>query len=123
MAWDGDTLLLSCNKALYHIARSTALNADRFCWLIPADGADYHQVDGTFGFVSQKAASQLRQTGQMVYDTITWRLIDENDESWHVQAETDRTEMWILKNDALPLVLEMRNNPLGIDWRAERLLK
>ena len=123
MAWDGDTLLLSCNKALYHIARSTAQNADRFCWLIPADGADYHQVDGTFGFVSQKAARQLQQTGQMVYDTITWRLIDENDESWHVQADTDRTEMWILKNDALPLVLEMRNNPLGIDWRAERLQK
>jgi hypothetical protein len=59
----------------------------------------------------------------MVYDTITWRLIDENDESWHVQTDTDRTEMWILKNDALPLVLEMRNNPLGIDWRAERLQK
>jgi hypothetical protein len=24
--------------------------------------------------------------------------------------------MWIKSSDEMPLVLEMRNNPLGIDW-------
>jgi hypothetical protein len=36
-----------------------------------------------------------------------------------VQADIDRTEMWISLKDDLPLVLEMRNNPLGIDWLIE----
>ena len=31
-------------------------------------------------------------------------------------ADIDRTEMWIKCDDHLPLVLEMRHNPLGIDW-------
>ena len=120
MEWQGDTLLLSCNKALYRIPRSTFEHADRFCWLIPHDGAEYNHVAGTFGFVSQKAIRSLQLSGEFVYDTITWRLIDENDTSWHVQADIDRTEMWILKDESMPIVLEMRNNPLGIDWRAEK---
>jgi hypothetical protein len=34
-----------------------------------------------------------------------------------VKADTDGTEMWIARQGDLPLVLEMRSNPLGIDWK------
>ena len=37
----------------------------------------------------------------------------------HVRADIDRTEMWIKDDEEMPLVLEIRNNPLGIDWRIE----
>ena len=43
--------------------------------------------------------------------------MDESDDAIHVQADIDRTEMWIKQNDDLPLVLELKNNPLGIDWK------
>ena len=121
MEWEGDTLHIRCNTSHYRMSRDAYEHADRFCWLIPADGADYRNVEGTFGFVSQTALRSLRRSGQFVYDTITWRLIDENNTAWHVQADIDRTEMWILKDDQMPVVLEMRNNPLGIDWRAQQL--
>jgi hypothetical protein len=60
---------------------------------------------------------ELREKGSTVYDGITWRKIDESDVTIHVQADIDRTEMWIKQDDDLPLVLEMRNNPLGINWQ------
>jgi len=34
-----------------------------------------------------------------------------------VRADIDQTEMWIKDDESLPLVIEMRHNPLGIDWR------
>ena len=64
----------------------------------------------------------------MVYDGITWRLIDRTKPPTtmpvgsptgallHVRADIDRTEMWIAPDDSLPLVVSMKNNPLGIDW-------
>ena len=114
--WQGDTLLLTCKEALYKIPRFIVENATGFCWDIPTDGAVY-QLEGTFAFISRQALRNLRKNGCFIYDGITWRLVDQSDVTLHVRADIDQTEMWIDFNDDLPLVLEMRNNPLGIDWK------
>ena len=114
--WQGDTLLLTCKEATYKIARSIVENGSNFCWDIPADGAVY-EAKGTFAFISRQAFSNLKEKGHFVYDGITWRKVDESDDAIHVQADIDRTEMWIKQDRDLPLVLEMKNNPLGIDWK------
>ena len=116
--WVGDTLIMTCKEATYKIARSIVDNANGFCWDIPSDGLVY-EPKGTFAFVSHKAFKDLKEKGYFIYDGITWRKIDESDVTIHVQADIDRTEMWIKQDDDLPLVLEMRNNPLGIDWSIE----
>ena len=59
----------------------------------------------------------IKENGTFVLDFITWRLMDETDQAYHVRADIDLTEMWIAKQEPLPMILEMRNNPLGIDWR------
>jgi putative alpha-1,2-mannosidase len=116
--WQGDTLWLTCKEATYKIPRSIVEKGRNFCWDIPADGAVY-EAKGTFAFISRQAMRELREKGFTVYDGITWRKVDESDVTIHVQADIDRTEMWIKQDDDLPLVLEMRNNPLGIDWKYE----
>ena len=78
-----------------------------------------YQTDGTFAFISKKAYNELKNKGLFVYDNITWRKLDENAESIHVRADIDWTEMWISKTMDLPVVIEMKNNPLGIDWKYE----
>ena len=113
--WQGDTLLVTCKEATYKIPHSIVEKGLNFCWDIPADGAVY-ETKGTFAFISRQAFSDLKQKGYFVYDGITWRKLDESDVTIHVQADIDRTEMWIKSSDEMPLVLEMRNNPLGIDW-------
>ncbi|UKK51148.1 GH92 family glycosyl hydrolase [Prevotella sp. E13-17] len=121
-SWRADTLVLTCKQTTYHIPRQEVEQATTFCWLTPQqDGTTYHAVKGTFAFISQKAYAELRAKGAFVYDTITWRKVDETTAAVHVKADIDATEMWIEKNEALPLVLEMRHNPLGIDWTIKSL--
>ena len=113
--WLADTLIVTCKEATYKIARSIVENADGFCWDIPSDGAVY-EPKATFAFISRKALKDLREKGYMTYDGITWRKKGESDAKIHVQADIDRTEMWIKSDEDIPFVMEMRNNPLGIDW-------
>jgi predicted alpha-1,2-mannosidase len=116
--WQGDTLLLSCKETLYKIPRTIVENSNSFCWNIPADGASY-KAQGTFAFISQKALKELQEKGCFVYDGITWRKIETTDNAIRVRADIDLTEMCISLKHSLPLVLEMRNNPLGINWHME----
>lgn len=127
LAWDADTLLLKCKETLYCIPRSEVEHAKNFCWLSPqVDGTIHHNARGTFAFISFDALRTLQQTGSFVYDDITWRLIAKDETTLRVRADIDDTEMLIAVPPSLqggvggrlplPLVLEMRNNPLGIDW-------
>ena len=128
LAWDADTLLLKCKETLYCIPRSEVEHAKNFCWLSPqVDGTVHHNATGTFAFISFDALRTLQQTGSFVYDDITWRLIAKDETTLRVRADIDDTEMLIAVpppygggqgrgSSSLPLVLEMRNNPLGIDW-------
>lgn len=60
----------------------------------------------------------LQEQGYFFYDGITWRLVSQG-ETTLVRADIDRTEMVIAyaKEPGLYLVIEMRHNPLGIDWQ------
>ncbi|MBR6843063.1 MAG: GH92 family glycosyl hydrolase [Prevotella sp.] len=116
--WQGDTLIVVCKETTYLTPRAIVENGQNFSWDIPADGY-VHQTKGTFAFISRKAFRDLKEKGSFVYDDITWRKVDESDVTIHVQADIDRTEMWIKYDEQMPLVLEMRNNPLGIDWLIE----
>ena len=109
-------MIVTCKEATYRIPRAIVENGNMFCWEMPsADGAIY-DAKGTFAFISYKAFRELEQNGVTIYDGITWKLVDRSDVTLHVMADIDRTEMWIKCDDYLPLVLEMRHNPLGIDW-------
>ena len=118
LAWDGDTLVLTCKQTTYCIPRSVVEHATGFCWLSPqTDGTVYEEIAGTFAFISLDAFQSLQNTGTFLYDGITWRLVSQDDKAFHVRADIDGTEMWIKRGEGgIPLVLEMRNNPLGIDW-------
>ena len=116
-AWDADTLHVTCKEATYRIPKFVVEGGTQFCWDIPADGAVY-QPQGTFAFVSRKAMRDLQEQGYFFYDGITWRLVSQG-ETTLVRADIDRTEMVIAyaKEPGLYLVIEMRHNPLGIDWQ------
>lgn len=117
-AWQGDTLQVVCKQTAYLIPRQQVEHATGFCWLSPqVDGIVHHNVEGTFCFLSADAFRSLLSQGFFRYDGITWRRVSQTADAIHVRADIDQTEMWISLTDTLPLVLEMRNNPLGIDWK------
>ena len=115
--WKGDSLIVSCNTATYAIPHAVVDGATGFSWLSPqVKNAKYTDVIGTFGFISHAAYKQLVTKNRFTYDGITWRKVDADNSSIHVKADKDGTEMWISTIHELPIVIKMKNNPLGIDW-------
>ena len=115
---DGDTLSIVCKQTTYRIPFSQVEHAESFCWLSPQnDGTVYHNVRGTFAFVSADAVRMIQSQGMMIYDGITWRRQDDSTPALlHLKADIDRTEMWLQQKEGLWLVTRMQGNPLGIDW-------
>ena len=93
-------------------------HSDSFCWLSPqVDGTVYHNVRGTFVFVSADAIRKIQSQEMMVYDSIIWRRRDDSTSTLlHLRADIDRTEMWLQQTEGMWLVTKMQGNPLGIDW-------
>ncbi|WNH09098.1 hypothetical protein [Thalassobellus suaedae] len=81
----------------------------------------------TFFMVSKSAYQDLLKNGQFVYNNTTY-VLDKSEEkipvvidgkpipTWHVVAQIDETEIWILQNPELPLLCKMTKNPLGINF-------
>ena len=120
MGWSGDSLHVRCKEAEYVLPRSVVDSAKGFCWQQPLDGM-LTEADGTVGFISREACAQLLGRGSFVYDNTTWQRSDDNprDGLIHVRATNGGAEMWIDAKAELPFVVELRNNPFGIDWRLE----
>lgn len=114
---NADTLVITCNGARYITDKATVENSDHFCWQQPSEGKQY-AADGTFLFISRDALRQLQATGRFVYDDITWRLLDSDEQVGvlHVRAEGGRAELWISTRAEIPLVLATQNSIIGIDW-------
>ena len=77
----------------------------------------HHDAKGTFCFVSRAALQRLHEQKALNYDGFCWRLLDVSDGLLHVKADDYDAEMWIADDPTLPLIMEMRHNPLGIDWK------
>lgn len=81
----------------------------------------------TFFLISQSAYQDLIKNNQFIYNNTTYVLdknIDKNPvvidgktvDAWHVLAQIDETEMWIVKNPDYPFICKMTKNPLGINF-------
>lgn len=115
-----DTLVLKCNDSYYRIPANVVRHATGFCWESPQKGENVYNARGTFLFVSQDALTSLLSKGYFVYDGITWRKTSEAQDSITVKADIDNTIMRISTKAKLPWVLEMKHNPLGIDWQLRK---
>ncbi len=117
MSWLDDTLYATCKETKYVIPREVVENGTGFAWESPQTDDVTHQAKGTFCFISHKAFDSLLQDGWFVYDDITWRRVSQTDKEIVVRADVDRTLMTISLRHPLPMVMEMKGNPLGIDWK------
>ncbi|MFB9079361.1 hypothetical protein ACFFLS_05695 [Flavobacterium procerum] len=80
----------------------------------------------TFFMISQSAYQDLVKKGSFVYNNTTYVLDKSEDkntvsidgkivDAFHVVAQIDETEMWIIKNPDFPLICKIIKNPLGIN--------
>lgn len=81
-------------------------------------------VHETFALLSQTAYQELKDKKTFHYNQTEYRLADTKSQAMgypllHVHDQIDGCEMWIIDHPGFPLIWEMRNNPLGINWKAE----
>ncbi len=103
------------------LRNGTALN-----WRQPEDGKTYLLPSNeTFGIISLQAYRELVQKGSFIYNGVLYKQINDTSSEgmMHVKAEIDETQMWIALSEKLPVIYEMRDNPLGIDWKIEKHVK
>lgn len=111
----------------YRMTPAAMNGGDSMSFLMPEDGNDVTLGDGeTFALISRKALRELKETGRFAYDGFVYELADTLDGSpagrlLHVAEPLEGAEMWIVDNDTLPIVWEMRGNPLEINWSAKKL--
>lgn len=93
-------------------------------YLMPEDKNIIQLPDSeTFAMISIEALENLREKGSMNYNNTQFIILDTNSESplgrlFHVSDVNEGCEMWIADNDSFPIIWEMKNNPLEINWKA-----
>lgn len=87
----------------------------------PEDGNHLTLPDGETAYIlSQQAYKHLKANGQLIYNDVTYKLMDTTTEAGrtllHLKDPEENAELWIWDNPTLPLICQMQNNPLEIDW-------
>lgn len=111
----------------YLIGKDARDKGTGLSWLQPAENKIQKLPDNeTFGFISRQALKELHAKGWFVYNATTYRLIAENNPllfkgkpTLLVVADVDHTKMRIIDDENLPLIAQLIDNPIEIDWVAE----
>lgn len=110
--WNGSFTMPPCA-----VTSATAMS-----FIMPEDGNDVTlPCDRTYAMISTDAYNRLKRDGMFDYNFTCYRLTD-NDSTTplgrllHVADTVEGAEMWILDRRDYPVVWEMRNNPMEINW-------
>ncbi|MCM1491450.1 MAG: hypothetical protein NC095_11605 [Muribaculum sp.] len=108
-------------EGCYSMAPEAVENAKQLCLVMPEDGNIEILPDNqTFGIISRTALRELESNSKFMLDGIEYAKIEENEDSITARDNADGTEITILRDPQLPLILKMTGNPLEIDWEVTR---
>lgn len=114
--WEGSYKM--SNKAL---AEATHLN-----YAQPLDKQNLSLGDNElFCLVSGKVLQEARK-GACNFNNTQWKLVGEESAKdghptlLHLLDTAEGAEMWIANDETLPLIWEMRNNPVEINWKVSK---
>lgn len=102
---------------------ATALrSADRMSFAQPIDGEHLTLPDNeTYLIISQEAFDSLKKDGRFTYNDTEYKATGNKDMRngmplIHAHDEAEGCDIWILDRRDFPVIWEMSNNPLEINW-------
>lgn len=119
-------------KGSYHISSKGLCCGTDLNFIQPINGMkEYMKDNETFGLISVNALKELKKSGAFVYNNTTYRLQEKQEISikeetldvLFVIADIDNTKMWIWDNESLPLIIQIEDNPLEINYYIENFNK
>lgn len=109
----------------YRMSPKAVSEGKSLSFRMPEDGNHVVLPDNeTFAMISRKAYDGLIKDGEFGYDGVLYKLTGRAlDSQWgkllHVE-DAEGAKLWILDNRNLPLIVKMSDNPLEINWTAEK---
>ena len=64
---------------------------------------------------------ELKKKGHVRYCNTDWVLTEQKDSWLHLVDVHEGSDMWVRDDIRLPLIVSMQNNPVEINWEAERV--
>ena len=108
----------------YAMPQEALKTAAGLSFLQPEDGRHIClPAQETFALLSATAYQELKSKKEFHYNQTEYRRADTKSQAMgypllHVNDSVDGCEMWIMDNPDFPLIWEIQNNPLGINWKA-----
>ncbi len=108
----------------YHMTHAGIKRGNSLSFRMPEDGNHVKLADNeTFALISNEAYHNLKDTGKFTYDGVDYNFIDNKTSTpignlLHV-IDSEGAELWILDKERFPIIWEMRNNPLEINWTTQ----
>ena len=74
-----------------------------------------------FALLPTKALKEVKKKGHVRYCNTDWMLTEQKDSLLHLVDMIEGSDMWVRDDIRLPLIVSMQNNPVEINWEAERV--
>lgn len=110
----------------YKMSKKALAEASRLNYAQPLDKQNLSLGDNElFCLVSGKVLQEARK-GACSFNNTQWKLIGEEPAKdgypalLHLLDTAEGAEMWIANDETLPLIWEMRNNPVEINWKVSK---
>lgn len=107
----------------YRMTPEAVEHGNSLSFRMPEDGNNITLPDNeTFAMISRKALRDLTEKGEFEYDGVMYYLThDDEAGSYYSVKDIEGAQLWILNNPEMPIIVMMKDNPLEIDWRGERV--
>lgn len=116
--WEGSYKM--SNKAL---AEATHLN-----YAQPLDKQNITLDESElFAILSRKALADAKKYGQCSFNNTTFKVVGKEPAKnnvpslIHLKDINEDAEMWVADDDTLPIIWEMKNNPVEINWKVSKM--
>ncbi|MCF0199440.1 MAG: glycoside hydrolase family 92 protein, partial [Bacteroidaceae bacterium] len=97
-------------------------HATSLCYEQPLDGQALTMPDDQlFAMLSQEALRNAQEHGVCTFCNTPCVVRDRKEGMLHLVDTNEGAEMWVRDDVTLPLIMEMRNNPVEINWKAEKI--
>lgn len=82
--------------------------------------------DEVFGILPRKCLRELKERGCTDFNATRWQLVDSLGTALtrtliHARDIHEGAEIWVLDYEPLPLIWQLQDNPMEIDWRCSSL--
>ena len=74
-----------------------------------------------FALLPTKALKEVKKKGHVRYCNTDWMLTEQKDSLLHLVDMIEGSDMWVRDDIRLPLIVSMQNNPVEINWEAEKV--